>query len=397
MESIGSIIRTAREEKGYSIEQVARETNIAKRYIVALESEDVEAFPGETYFIGFLRNYAEFLGEDPDRLIGIFRNMKIQEQPPPMEELLTTRKRKGLPVIIAAAAVLAVLGVIFWVRILPGMEERSTLADAEASAAAEAPAPAARPDPSAPVAAGSRYDFKDEILERSFLSGDTIVVYSAGGQFPLTVGAIGETVTLNGGSGPLELKPEVSSLLDLNGDGVNDVKILLRRILDDRSSVVLYLDKYVESADPLAHTPDAIAPAATAAAPEPAVPAAVPATSAVIGTASVASRASREVVLLVADKPESFDLDVVFRGLCLLRYVSDANTREERYFHKSEVFKLEASREMRLWISNAGSFTGKIRGVDVPLGNPGEVATKLIRWEKDNGTGKYQLKLIPVY
>jgi len=396
MESIGSIIRTAREEKGYSIEQVARETNIAKRYIVALESEDVEAFPGETYFIGFLRNYAEFLGEDPDRLIGIFRNMKIQEQPPPMEELLTTRKRKGLPVIIAAVAVLAVLGVIFWFRILPGMEERSTLAAAGEPAAAEAPVPAAQPDPSAPVAAGSRYDFKDEILERSFLSGDTIVIYSAGGQFPLTVGDIGETVTLDGGSGPLELKPEVSSLLDLNGDGVNDVKILLRRILDDRSSVVLYLDKYVESADPLAHTPDEIAPAAAAATPEPA-PAAVPATSAVIGTASVASRASREVVLLVADQPESFDLDVVFRGLCLLRYVSDANTREERYFHKSEVFKLEASREMRLWISNAGSFTGKIRGVDVPLGNPGEVATKLIRWEKDNGTGKYQLKLIPVY
>ena len=98
-----------------------------------------------------------------------------------------------------------------------------------------------------------------------------------------------------------------------------------------------------------------------------------------------------------ADSPKAFDLDVVFRGLCLLRYVSDNDSREERYFHKSEVFKLEANREIRLWISNAGSFKGKIGEVDVPLGNPGEIATKLIRWEKNNASGKYQLKLVPVY
>ena len=70
-----------------------RETHVAKRFLKALEDEDFSAFPGETYALGFLRNYAEYLGLNPEELVGIYRNIKIQEQPLPMNELLESKPR----------------------------------------------------------------------------------------------------------------------------------------------------------------------------------------------------------------------------------------------------------------------------------------------------------------
>ena len=88
MESIGEKLRLARERNNLTIDQVARETHVAKRFLKALEDEDFATFPGETYAMGFLRSYAEYLGLSPDELVGIYRNIKIQEQPLPMNELL---------------------------------------------------------------------------------------------------------------------------------------------------------------------------------------------------------------------------------------------------------------------------------------------------------------------
>jgi hypothetical protein len=88
---------------------------------------------------------------------------------------------------------------------------------------------------------------------------------------------------------------------------------------------------------------------------------------------------------------------MIFRGYCLLRYLADGRTREERYFHKGETFRLEAESEVMLWISNAGSFKAKIGGRDVDMGRPGEVATKIVRWIQDEETGTWQLRIIPVY
>ncbi|MBI9101922.1 MAG: helix-turn-helix domain-containing protein [Spirochaetales bacterium] len=402
MESIGAILKTAREEKGYSIEQVARETNIAKRYLQAIEAEDVSLFPGETYFIGFLRNYADFLGQDSDKLTGIYKNMKIQEQPPPMEELLDTKNSKALPLIIIIILVLA-LGAVFWFFILPKLDDTSQKPSAAGNkgGAETVVASETNENDSAGISLadnGTMYEFTDEILERKFIVGDGIEVIIGGSEHFILIEKADDEILLNINGEQTPLLLDISTLIDLSGDGENDLKILPRQIIPDENAVVLYFDKYVESSDPVSRDPDEVvmneagseSTALTASSES-------RGSAAVIGSAGDASRESKTQVVLEASSPESFDLDVVFRGLCLVRYVSDNSSREERYFHKSEVFRLEADKEIRLWISNAGSFKGKINGVDIPMGNPGEVATKLIRWEKDNETGKYQLKLIPVY
>ena len=101
MESLGDKLRAEREQRGSSIEQVARDTNIAKRFLVALEEENFEVFPGETYLLGFLRNYADYLGLDAENMVTLFRNFMIQEQPVPIDELLVKKSRSPIIAVLA--------------------------------------------------------------------------------------------------------------------------------------------------------------------------------------------------------------------------------------------------------------------------------------------------------
>ncbi len=71
--TIGEILRAAREERRLSVEQVNRETKISAQTITALEADDFEGFPSETYLKGFLRTYADFLGLDGGKLWAMIR------------------------------------------------------------------------------------------------------------------------------------------------------------------------------------------------------------------------------------------------------------------------------------------------------------------------------------
>lgn len=73
MKSIGSMFREKREERGWSVEEVARKTKIRIRYIRAMEEEDFDAFPAGFYTRGFLRSYAEHLGLDPNQAVRRYR------------------------------------------------------------------------------------------------------------------------------------------------------------------------------------------------------------------------------------------------------------------------------------------------------------------------------------
>lgn len=84
---IGETLRAAREAKRLSLKDVSKDTNIFIKYLEALEREDFDIFPGETYLLGFLRSYAEYLRLDPDELIQAYKGYKIGESSTPLEEL----------------------------------------------------------------------------------------------------------------------------------------------------------------------------------------------------------------------------------------------------------------------------------------------------------------------
>lgn len=69
MAGIGETLRSTREHRGLTIEQVARDTRISLRFLEALEAENFEELPAPVYVRGFLRSYANYLKIDPQPLL----------------------------------------------------------------------------------------------------------------------------------------------------------------------------------------------------------------------------------------------------------------------------------------------------------------------------------------
>jgi cytoskeletal protein RodZ len=59
----------ARERKGVDLYRAERDTKIRARYLAALERGDYKDLPGAVYTKGFLRNYALYLGLDPEDVL----------------------------------------------------------------------------------------------------------------------------------------------------------------------------------------------------------------------------------------------------------------------------------------------------------------------------------------
>ena len=100
----------ARERKGVDLYRAERDTKIRARYLAALEHGEYAELPGAVYTKGFLRNYALYLGLDPEDVIRQWKRERGDTQVA-AEPVLAVPKplaapRQGLtfsPVLIVAA------------------------------------------------------------------------------------------------------------------------------------------------------------------------------------------------------------------------------------------------------------------------------------------------------
>ncbi|RME91139.1 MAG: helix-turn-helix domain-containing protein [Candidatus Hydrogenedentota bacterium] len=83
----GKLLKEARESKGISLRQAAEETKITSRHLQALEEDNFSLFPGETYVLGFLKSYAEYLDLDPEHIASLYRGALMAEKEVPLAEL----------------------------------------------------------------------------------------------------------------------------------------------------------------------------------------------------------------------------------------------------------------------------------------------------------------------
>jgi transcriptional regulator with XRE-family HTH domain len=72
-QTAGSLLRSAREQKGLSLDDVARVTRITKGYLAALEENNYTKLPSDAYARGFLRVYAQFLGIDEQDILSLYQ------------------------------------------------------------------------------------------------------------------------------------------------------------------------------------------------------------------------------------------------------------------------------------------------------------------------------------
>jgi cytoskeletal protein RodZ len=365
VESLGEKLKTAREEKDLNFDQVSRETNIAGRYLQALEAEDFSGFPGEPYIIGFLRNYGSYLGLDVQELLSLYRALKIQEQPVPVEQLLRSPSR--LPqIFIGVAIALVVLGGIGGGIVF--------LTSRPQTAQAKVP----------PVRSAEEYVMNTDALERRFYRGDSVLVPLGGNQYKLELSGLGEALTIAAPGGQVILDLSQEAGVDLNSDGAVDLRITAADFVKNNSETGALLR--FELANDLVVMASALGTQ-------------VSANSGISAAAEIANTAGAPVIFS-SSQAYPFTLQSVFQGYCMFRweilFERDRQDRNEQYFQKADELNIQAQNGVRIWVSNAQAaklqVIGGGRTVPLELGAAGEVVVADVRWVRDEDS-RYRLVL----
>ncbi|MBK8743953.1 RodZ domain-containing protein [Propionivibrio sp.] len=77
--SVGQQLRTAREAKGLTTDDVAKAIKLSLRQVKSLEADDWPNLPCNTIIRGFVRNYARLLGLDSDQLMGVLDRLTMPQ------------------------------------------------------------------------------------------------------------------------------------------------------------------------------------------------------------------------------------------------------------------------------------------------------------------------------
>lgn len=136
----GAQLAVQRQARGFTVEQVANQLNLAPRQIQALEADNYAALPGIVIARGFVRAYAKLLKIDPEPLVSL-----MQGDVTPMESIQLKRALSGsfseshLPptmrsglfskwVVVAALLVLIVVGgfAAHWFGLVPGIADTAS-------------------------------------------------------------------------------------------------------------------------------------------------------------------------------------------------------------------------------------------------------------------------------
>jgi len=97
--SPGTRLAACRNDRGWTIEQVASQLNLAPRQIVAIESDDFAALPGMPIVRGFIRAYAKLLKVDAAPLLAMLESEDVsaRESIAPRRTLSTPFSEARLP------------------------------------------------------------------------------------------------------------------------------------------------------------------------------------------------------------------------------------------------------------------------------------------------------------
>ena len=83
----GEILRTARLKRRISLVEAEQATRIRQRYLQALEDDDYSVLPTGVYSVGFLRNYAIYLGVPPDDVLAGADPRRRRERRPALQSV----------------------------------------------------------------------------------------------------------------------------------------------------------------------------------------------------------------------------------------------------------------------------------------------------------------------
>lgn len=121
---VGNKLHEARTRRSLSLQEAEEATKIRCRYLQALENEDWDQLPGDTYARAFIRTYGAFLGLDGERLAEEQRQLRGASRPgerlprvdPRPQRVARSRRVRGLQVpprlLAAVVSILVVVALL---------------------------------------------------------------------------------------------------------------------------------------------------------------------------------------------------------------------------------------------------------------------------------------------
>jgi cytoskeletal protein RodZ len=365
VESIGERLRTARESRKLSIREIVKETNISPLYIEALEDEDFDKFPSETYIIGFLRSYAEFLKLDANEMIMSYRGYKIGESATPLEELTKpTRAAFSMTMsnfvnqyrnIIFIAGVAFTMLLIIW-GIKSIFSSKVDIADGDSIDNIK-----------------SEYNAKNignqieniRNLQLHNEQGIVLVYKNEAVQFLVDNKEVvfllkeiqGEAVEVEILPAKQILKLEMGKVASVRvQDSPRDVNFTLKGLTENRAKIMVELGAKVVTEN----------------------------TDAVKDGEKV-MEANVDNTSVIAQNPKSLKIvfEAEFTQKSFVEVYLDGNKKSQGFVTPGTRERYEASEFIQIKVGNAGGLKAIINGREYSFGKSGQVANKVITWKKD--------------
>jgi len=370
VDSIGEKLKSTREARKLSLSDVTKDTNIAPTYLEALENEDFDYFPSETYAMGFLRNYADYLRLDSESMVQAYKGFKIGESVTPLEELTKptgkmTSINFGVPslggakrgIFVVVGCVLAIfLFFLLFKFISSGVDTSSegSIDDLKSEYTSK----------------GKTADFENLLALK--LSNDKGMILASKDEAVQFIVGSKECYFLvkqiNANSVDIQTHPEKTNYT-LNLDqpskivfpgASRDVSITLKALAESRGKFLIELSGAADSSVDQANASDSDSPQVTA----------------------------------QDDRNLKITFDAEFLENTYLELYLDGQQRISGLVRQGRKERWEASNAIQVKIGNAGGVKVKINDKDFVFGGKGTVASKTIKWEKDPANpNKYTISI----
>ncbi|MGX7108592.1 helix-turn-helix domain-containing protein [Facklamia miroungae] len=198
MSELGSRLREARVNKGYTLNTLQQMTKIQKKYLQAIEEGQLEELPGTFYARAFVKQYADMVGLDGDTLLREYESeLEVKntsetihrEETEEMPSRLKTYHLNGennqlekmlsyLPMAILSVIIICIIFIlIFAMRQISMQDKQETLSDQSDSNVVEVVKPSATPvgDSTEEVASTQKVNNKKDLADNQLLVGKEVI------------------------------------------------------------------------------------------------------------------------------------------------------------------------------------------------------------------------------
>ena len=433
METVGEILKNAREKKGLTIESLEKKTRIVSRYIEALENNEFDKLPGEIYVKGFIKTISDKLLLDSDKVLERY-NLQINEdrfeedlykfdknaKPTKKEKESKAKKEKKIEdsaissseatnIEIKKAAISNVNEEFN--KIKPKI--RSNISNAESDLLATTRRDLDRlrsrrkSFPIVPIIVvlailvilavivvffigrkNNNDNKKNEVeivrnivnnglSRQNVKSGDIINFKPLGISANIKFNSIGNAIHLNINGQDLTLSKGSPIILDLSGNGIDDFKISVIEIYDNLATVEMEkLEENQMINAGIVYSNNNFS-------------------NNIQNTTAIASNfqvIDGDTYIMRNVEKEDIKIEITAKQFVYVRYFIDSGAPATQNLLSGRIINLTASDVIMLTIGNAGEVIVKVNGNIVNVGEAGETVNKTIKWIRDIGDStKYNL------